>query len=409
MAGVLWSIVDNFHVRRWEATGSDFKTLYASAWCLARGLDGYHFNNIASVFTWGGVAQPQTWFGHAPVYPPPTLALLAPLTLLPMWVAVYAWVLLSGVALACAAAGLARFAGEAFGLGRAWRLVMIVAVVASPLAAFGLALGNVSVVVSSLCLLAVAAPADARPWPRALALAFALMLKPHMALWVLIALLLVRSGRPVARLTFGFATVLALALYLFAAARVGWGAEFAGYFAVLHAETAGGSMRASNHELMEAAAQIVSLDSLLGYGGVGWLRGVVAAVLAGFAGALVWGSLRLVGPVARLQAAAAWCGLGLIATYHRAADGTMLLVMLPWLASRFKARWWDGWAWGVLLAYAAVSAGLDYPTMRAMIDSPALGAVQEFLLYRQGALAAAVLAGLLVWGVLRQARHSAQT
>ena len=401
MAGVLWSIVDNFHVRAWEATASDFKTLIASSWCLVRGLNGYSFNDIARAFTWGGVVQPQSWFGHAPVYPPLTLALLAPLTVLPLWIAVYVWVLLSGVALAGAAAGLARFAGEAFGLGRPWRLMLVVAVAASPLAGFGLKLGNVSVVAASLCILAVAAPAAGRLWPRALGLAVALMLKPHMALWVVVALLLVRSGRPLARQACGFAAVLAAVLYGYAVSRVGWGAEFGGYFAMLHSETAGGSMRAGNHELMEAAAQIVSLDSLLGYDGAGWLRVLGVVALVGLAAVLVWASLRLRGEVGRLQAASAWCSVGLIATYHRASDGTMLLVMLPWLAARLKARWWDGWAWAVLLAYAAVSAGLDFPTMLTMIDHPRYGAVEEFLLFRQGALFAAVVAVLLLWGVVK--------
>ncbi len=403
MAGILGSILDNYHVRAWEASASDFKTLFASSWCMARGLDGYRFDNIAKVFTWGGIAEPATWFGHGPVYPPVTLALLTPLTLLPMWVAVYTWVLLSGLALACAAASLARFAGENFGLGRVWRLVLVAAVVASPLSSFGLELGNVLIMVASLCLLAVATPAGARLWPRALGLAVALILKPHMALWVLLALLLVRSGRPLARRALVDSVALAVALYLFAVTRVGWTAGVHGYLATLKAETAGGSMRAGNHELMEAAAQIVSLDSLMGYGvaHAALLRGLGAAVLVALAAALVWVSLRLEGERGRLQGAAAWCSLGFIATYHRAGDGTLLLVMLPWLAVRLKARWWDPWAWAVLVAYGALSAGLDYPTMRAMLDRPGVNPYLEFLFYRQGSLAAAAIAGLMVFGVFR--------
>jgi hypothetical protein len=121
------------------------------------------------------------------------------------------------------------------------------------------------------------------------------------------------------------------------------------------------------------------------------------------AGALVWASLRLRGEVGRLQAVAGWCALGLTATYHRAADGTVLLVMLPWLAARWRARWWDGWAWAVVGAYAAVSVGPDFPAMLAMRDHLRFGALEEFLLYRQGALAAVVVAGLLGWGVCRVA------
>ena len=405
--GVLASILINYHVRAWEVTGSDFKTLYAAAWCLARGLNGYTFDNLAKVFTWGGVAEPQTWFGHAPVYPPLTLALLAPLTLLPMWVAVYGWALLSGLAVAGAAVALARFAGETFGLGRWWRMALVVAVVAAPLVSFGLEMANVSVVVASLCILAVATPDRTRLWPRALGLGVALILKPHMAIWVLIALLLVRSGRSLGRLALAFGVSLAALLYLFAAARVGWGAEFAQYLAMLHGETGAGSMRAGNHELMEAAAQIVSLDSMMGYGRAfaSALRGLGFAVIAALGLVLAWASLRLDGAAGRLQAASAWSGLGLIATYHRAADGTMLMLMLPWLASRLRRRWWDGWAWAVLVAYAALSAGLPFPTMFTLLDQPGVSALEAFLLYRQGSLAAAAVAVLLVWSVVWQVRQ----
>ena len=402
-AGVLWSILDNFHVRGWEVTGSDFKTLYASAWCFNRGLDAYDFHNLARVFSRGGVAQPHTWFGHAPVYPPLTLALLAPWTLLPMWIAVYAWVILSGLALAGAAAALARFAGQVYGLGRMWRTALLVAMVASPLAGFGLALGNVSVVVASLCVLVVVRVEGGRVWPRAFGLALALLLKPHMALWVMFALLLVRSGRSIATKACLSGGGMAAALYLYAVTRTGWGADFGNFFAMLHRETAGGSMRAANHELMEVPSQIISLDSMLGYGGGHWSRAASLAVLVGLTAALVWASLRIRGRGNELLAVSAWCALGLIATYHRAADGTLLLMLLPVLALRWKACWWNGWAWTVFGLMAAASVGLDFVTMVPMVAHPAFGKVEVFLLYRQAAMASALLAGLLIWAVVQSA------
>ena len=409
VAGILLSILDNFHVRRWEVTGSDFKTLYASAWCFNRGLDGYNFSNIAAVFDQNGVVQPHSWFGHAPVYPPFTLALLAPLTLVPMWIAVYGWVILSGVALACAAAALARFAGEEFGLSRPWRLALVVAVVASPLAGFGLSMGNVSVLVAALCIYAVLHQTLDGAWPRAAALAVALLLKPHMAFWVVVPLLLVRSSRPLGRKVCATVAGMAVALYLYATFRTGWGVQFSAFFHMLHGETAGGSMRAGNHELMEVPSQIVSLDSLLGYAGGHGARAAGLVLLVAMAGILAWACLRMRGTTGRLEAVSAWCALGLIATYHRAADGTLLLMMLPLLALRWKADWRSGWAWAVAGLYAAASAGIDYVPMSWMVAHPRFGSAEVFVLYRQAALAFALLAIMLLWSVVRRAEGLGQT
>ena len=80
-----------FAVHTRQNAASDFKTLYASAWCFVRGIDAYSFPNLGKVFEANGIVVPQSWYAHAPVYPPVTLALLAPLTLLPMDVAVYFW------------------------------------------------------------------------------------------------------------------------------------------------------------------------------------------------------------------------------------------------------------------------------------------------------------------------------
>ncbi len=53
-----------------QDAGSDFKTLYASTWCYSHHLDGYQFPNLAAVFRANKVVEPQSWYGHAPVYPP---------------------------------------------------------------------------------------------------------------------------------------------------------------------------------------------------------------------------------------------------------------------------------------------------------------------------------------------------
>ena len=110
MTGVFISILPGFHPREWQASGSDLKTLYASAACFRQHIDAYSFQNIAAVFRVNNVVPPENWYAHAPVYPPFTLATLAPLTFIPMVDSVYLWLIMGTLALACATFSLVRAA-----------------------------------------------------------------------------------------------------------------------------------------------------------------------------------------------------------------------------------------------------------------------------------------------------------
>ena len=79
MGGLTASALYEIQVRAADFGASDFKTLYASVWCFAHRLNAYSMANIQQVFVANGVVQPPQWFGHAPVYPWTTLALLSPL------------------------------------------------------------------------------------------------------------------------------------------------------------------------------------------------------------------------------------------------------------------------------------------------------------------------------------------
>jgi hypothetical protein len=412
VGGLAISILINFHVRAWEGYASDFKTMYGSIWSLLHGRSAYDFANIAAVFDANGVIEPRSWYAHAPVYPPFTLALMAPLAALPMVPAIYVWFGICAAAFAGALASLARAAGEEFKLSRGWRLALIGAAPAWPLCSFGLKMENVSIAVCSLCILAVTAQSGDRRWFRAAGLAIALLLKPHIALWVLIGLLLIPDarGRWMAVRGAGMAAAAALVLCLPMALHGDLGMQVSGYRDMLHSELTSGSMSASNHELMDVGAQILSLNSLVSFfpeteGAAG--TAVVTIVLLAAASMLVWVSLRRYGSrQERYPLLAAWCGLGLLATYHRAHDGLVLLLLLPWLANRLRASWRDAVAWVSLVMLAAMGVAPRWETWQALATHRGFYTFSEFLLYRQ-APAAVLLLFLVVGGTIWHARMQA--
>jgi hypothetical protein len=78
VGGMTASVLIALHVRTDAFAGSDMKTLFASVWCLSRSQNAYSIANVQSVFAANQVIFPGSWFSHAPVYPPTTLAFLYP-------------------------------------------------------------------------------------------------------------------------------------------------------------------------------------------------------------------------------------------------------------------------------------------------------------------------------------------
>jgi|GEM_PF-5334400 len=401
LTGVLFAVLSGFHAHVWQASGSDFKTLYASAWCFARGIDAYSFDTIGNVFALNNVVPPHSWYAHAPVYPPFTLAVIALCTVLPMVPAIYAWIAISTAMIAAAAASLARTAGETFGLSRPWRLALIALFAATPLLSFGIEMGNVSVMVAALCIFAVVPPPVASLWPRATALSLALLLKPHMALWVLLALVLLpqRRGRAIAwrAIAITFCAVCCIALVMAATHQLM--PQVSSYIAMVHAETSGGSMDPASREIIAVPAEITSLGSLLGFWihppALAAIQGAVLLVLA----VLLWRASRsrqAQSSAVRLELIGAWCAFGMLATYHRAHDGTVLLLLLPWVLVRLSVSWRDIPAWATLIFIAALSAGPQPMSFRWWAPTPVLRTTHEIIIYRQAPLAAALLMVTLI-------------
>ena len=408
MTGLILSVMPGFHPYVWPASGTDFKTVYAAAWNLARNVDAYNFTNIAAVFAQNHVMPPERWFAHAPVYPPFTLALMAFLTGMPMVAAIYTFMALSGLAMAGAAVVLARSGWESFGLTRIWRFVLIGLVVAAPLVSFGLEVGNVSVLVAASCIYAVAASRDSSSWWCAAALSLSLLLKPHLALWVLLALVLTPNyrSRIVAFQTCAVtaASIGLIALWLASCGQLEL--QTASYVHMVREEVArGGSMNAASHEILTVTAQITSVESLFGYWSAEapWRLYFVLPILVVLGITLLWVTLRN-SDLERDRPFAivgAWCGFGLLATYHRAHDAIVLLVLLPWLLDRLRRRWADPASWLVILSFVLMCVGPDLGILDSLEHTPPLYILAGMFL-RQSPFFALVLTTTLLLAIASQ-------
>ena len=408
IGGVLISVLQAFHPAAWQASASDLKTLYASAACFRQHLDPYSFANISAIFDANHVVQPAQWYGHAPVYPPFTLAVLAPLTLVPMVPAIYLWVGISALALATVAFTLAVYGGKMFDLSRPWRLLLIALFAALPLLSFALEMGNVSVIAGALCLLAVT---NQNTTSKAtllsiLAIGTGVLLKPHIAVWVIAALLISRSRRE-RTLALGAIAVTAASVagvVLWMAAHHQLFPQLMSYSAVMHKELGAGSMGPNNYELLDVSAQITSVGSLLGYSMHGltltaWTAGLLLMLLA----ALVSTTFQLSrkGSATRLLRVSAWCIFGLLATYHRALDATVVLVVLPYAVARLRRNARDFFFWTYAALLTLMGVGTTPETAHWLAAKPGLYHFATFMLYRQAPLAALLLLCVLIAEIRR--------
>jgi hypothetical protein len=209
-------------------------------------------------------------------------------------------------------------------------------------------------------------------------------------------------------ISFFAASVLAIAIWMAAYHQLD--TQVASYRAMVGSELGAGSMGSSNYELIAVAAQITALGSLLGY----WLQGgtlhvINGVLLVAIAACLIAVSWLRPAETERLLRIAAWIAFGLVATYHRAHDGIVLLVLLPVVVARLRTNWRDAFAW--LYVGLSMAAGLGpipetYGWLAAM---PGLSGIAYCLLYRQAALASALLSITLIVATLRPAMARSET
>ena len=389
----------------------DFKLVYASMAALAQSGQAYNVAALSQVIHLNGVVVPASWYGHSPVYPPFTLITLFPMLLFPMVPAAYFWAGLSYIALTAASVRLARFAGHHFDVPSWLRVLLICLISASPLVSFGLELANLSVVAACLCIYAASAVAERGMWLPALALVSALMLKPHLAFWAVLAMALLPSRRSsgnereIAIKSIGLFSVLLISMTIYLGVKHQLSGLLKDYVTVLRSEAASGSMSVHAREIMMIPAHITSLGSLLGYWPIS-AEVMLLIRLALLVPLFLW-LVRLslsIDPDLKSLLISAWITFGLLATYHRAHDGMALFLMLPWGLGRLWRRWNDGAAWTVLLLYALFSIDVPPPFYHWVSEFPPLYAIANFLMFRQVALAT-ILLMLTMIIVLTQARQ----
>lgn len=411
--GLTLSTLYQVHVRTSAFAVSDFKTLYASAWCFARGLDAYSISNLQHVFNSNAVVQPTAWYGHSPVYPWTTLAFLAPLTMLPMVPAAFVATILTGVLLACAVAALMYYGAIYFNLEIGWRIVVAALCVSGPLLGFAMDMGNVSAAACALCILAFVLRESAferlgraRAWVPSIALMIAVLLKPHLAVWCGLGMLFLpeRAARAVviraAALTAAFTMLTAAVLVVSGQL----GMQTLSYLSVLSAENSGGaSMSAASREALPVVSQVVSLQSILGF----WMMNpIVRDVWTGLllliaAGLLARWTRRVDSQRVALLAVGAWYSLGMLATYHRAHDASLLILLVPWVVARIRRAPLSWQAWVASALYCAMSVSVDFPRVVGWLSTLPADSGLRFVLLRQAGLAELLLLGVLLFS-LRQ-------
>jgi Glycosyltransferase family 87 len=332
--------------------------------------------------------------------------LLIPLTGLPMVAATQVWMVLSALLLIASAVALMRYAAEEFALPLWGRALIALLFAMSPLTVGALALGNVSIAVSALSMLAFARRKRQSPWASGAMLAVALLLKPHLAIWIAAGLLLL--AEPAGRRIVLRAVALAAA---FCAAVAAWLAlsgtlvlQVRSFLAILGAESAGSaSMNASSRAPLRALVQITSLSSLVGFWTtnqavctvVGWTLALLAAVA-------IYRLTRSLSERTKLLTVGACCALGMMATYHRSLDGVLLLILLPWAIDRMRRRPLALHAWLVIGVYCAMSVGPDEVRIAALVGRFNADGFRSFVLLRQAALAASLLVMVLVSALARE-------
>lgn len=377
-------------IRTSEFTASDLKTLFASTWCFLHGQNAYDLANIAAVFRHNDIVSPGTWFGHAPVYPPFTLALLSPMVLFGPVITIRVVFVLSTMLFALATAALLRYSASTLGLPLPGRLVIASFCAAVPALAFALSLGNVSV---AACALLVPSFLWRRSLPRWLVAAFlacSLLLKPHIGFWTIACMVLLPEPRTRGTALRGCALMVAFAAFtaLILAGRGELGLQMHGWLAMLHSERGGAaSMSPGTREVLPLVSQICSLESVLGFW---WAKSLPISIVTGIllllsAAVLIARTWRASSEREALLCGGAWSAFGLLATYHREHDALVLILLLPFLLDLWR-RGQRVWPLTALVCLASIFLGPSLETAQAVVRRYGDHSWIDFLVLRQAAL-----------------------
>jgi hypothetical protein len=382
---------------------NDFVTLYAGAICITHACNPYSVPDLDKVLVKArGSNVRQDWSDQLPIYPPTTLVLLLPLSLLSYKSATIFWYSLS---LATYVFGLCWLYLFSSALGET-RLIVRVGVVLLglhfPKMLQCLGFGNPSLIVTGLLLFCVFDEAESRKILRLICVAIACLLKPPLAL-PLVALVLFKNPKRTRDGWIATAVLvlifLALGLYTFLPpGMTHWLLDLSQNLAL-------GERGGMNPSLRGAPSNtLLNIAALPGY----FVTNPVSIRLISFAVVAILAILYLTA-LNRLRKSALWESRGyllavatlavmtLLPVYHRFCDIGVLLLAVPWVVQEFSQRP----KWQALLSASLLA--LLYFSWERRIHVDQLASIQgirlnvmRFLYYRGDALLVALLACVLL-------------
>jgi Glycosyltransferase family 87 len=379
---------------------NDFVTLYAGSICMADACNPYRVQDLDEVLVKArGSSMRQDWSDQLPIYPPTTLVLLLPLSLLSYKSATILWYSLS---LATYVFGLCWLYFFSSALGETRFIIRVGAVLLGlhfPKMLQCLGFGNPSLIVTGLLLFCVFDKAESRKILRLICIAIACLLKPPLALPLVTLVLFKEPKRP--REGCIATTLLALiflALGLFAFLPPGmahWPLDLSQNLAL-------GERGGMNPSLRGAPSNtLLNIATLPGY----FVTNPVSILLISFTVVATLTMLYLIA-LNRLRKSALWetrgyllavaalAVLTLLPVYHRFCDIGVLLLVVPWVIRGFSQRpRWQAFLSALLLA-------LLYFSWERRIHLDRMAGIRlnivRFLYYRGDALLVVLLACVLL-------------
>jgi hypothetical protein len=402
---LVWAITDA--VRQTHVKGiknpNDFVTLYAGSICLTHGCNPYNVPDLnATLVDKRGNEIQQDWSDQLPIYPPTTLILLLPLSLLSYKSAMTVWYLGSLLLYASGLCWLYFISIVRTYASLPVRVIVVLLGLHFPRMLQCLSFGNPSLIVTGLLMFSVFDDAESRRSLRYIAMGLACLLKPPLALPLAVVMLLrerkdLRSGWIFAAAlgAVGFAMGLIATL---PKRMAHWRLDLGSNIAL------GEQMRMNPSLRSSASNSILNVANLPGYfttnsTTIRVVSMIIVAVLGVCFLLLVRRERRSGAWESRgyLLAAATMAAITLLPVYHRFCDIGVLLIVVPWLLWELsKGPSWQSWT----ISTSVLLLMLLYFSWERRINLNLFHgkslAIMQFLYYRGDPLLVLLLACVLL-------------